>query len=115
MSFLCASIAHSEAQVYAPSEGPQSLWQWNQKLQEFKISHFQSRVELYDFSKHLLNQLEDSEVLSLSEKKNLRQKISSIESNHSDRLPELKLVGFKKTPVNPANLKEGFILEPEYR
>jgi hypothetical protein len=87
---------------------------WSLRIQSFTVTHFNSRREVYDFSKKLLNQIEDDGSLSLAQKRNLRLKISLNESQLSLAVPEMKLTGFKKSWIDPQNHKSGYVLEPEY-
>lgn len=88
---------------------------WNQKIKLFQIVEYKSRSDLYAQSKILLNQIEDDEALSYQQKLSLRRQVVKCEDKIASSLPELKLVGFRKTPINPADLKEGYVFEPEYR
>ncbi len=88
---------------------------WKHKIQIFQDFSYKSRTELFAQSKQLLNQIADDDSLSHQQKISLRRQVTQIETRISAQLPELRLIGFKKTPIDPQNPKDGFILEPEYR
>ena len=99
----------------AQSKDAFDLHIWTGKIKLFQDFSYKSRSELFSQSKQLLNQIADDDSLSYQQKIFLRRKVNNIEAKISAQLPELRLVGFKKTPIDPQNPKEGYILEPEYR
>lgn len=91
------------------------LQQWEEKIKTFQHVEYKSRSDLYTQSKIILNQIEDDDRLSYQQKVGLRRQINSIELKIAQQLPELKLVGFRKTWVDPQDPKAGYMLEPEYQ
>lgn len=112
--FICLLVTALPTQGIQAEDFNQPLT-WTQKLSFFELNHFNNRAEVYEFSKSLLNQVEDDDRLKYSEKKKLRVAISELEDRLASRLPELKLVGFKRTLIEKGNPNAGTILEPEYQ